>query len=694
MQLPDLSKIIGKGEPIPIIGGTGHGKSTVINSLIDQTDDGTIELANLRIANGKGTVESTDILLTNHPSVPKSSIVINGKFKNVSEKTVFDDNEMLVSILYLSTKDYYNAVNKNNVDPNEAYERGLNSYLFEKIGSNKDNTSLSYRLRNIYAQEIATIGKSLYKFNPETLNRVFVEMKSKNATSSKDEIDIFKTMLLEYSHSIPELDEAIKGFWSAITDIFNSMCVDYLNKIDEFNAVKGYEYKRKDSDKSFELVIDKNDKDTEIVQILLNSEDRATEFLTENFTICINIDFNKFNCDLNYFHVINENGNNYYAIRLIDTMGLFHKDGTKIRDEKERIVDICSKTHCSNVIFAVKAGKDAIVKDSLDAFVDFVKNSKKNINIFIVYTHFDEYLSSLMNPSNNQFKRRSVKDKGQVFDSAEVGIKQIYEEFVFDSNNSNINSSKKPILLGYTISSYWTYDDEINNLIESKGYDYTNATINLIRKIANNNSKQKFVIHKVPDKPYVIAFNEKNSLNVKDIYTNIIFNKDLCNNMYTSVHWKTAESAIESWCSYGDKFISEAKGRETGYSKIETNFVEYIRNFVSTLVLKNLGVIDTGWKIDSIDDEDRDFIGELYIYLKNNLGRNVAKILGNTIYNNIKFSYYHTSMFRDMISNLQLDYFMYPDIKISEQSKLYQVLALGLHKTINDFIDCKCIEVY
>ena len=84
----------------------------------------------------------------------------------------------------------------------------------------------------------------------------------------------------------------------------------------------------------------------------------------------------------------------------------------------------------------------------------------------------------------------------------------------------------------------------------------------------------------------------------------------------------------------------------------------------------------------------------MYIYLKNNLGRNVAKILGNTIYNNIKFSYYHTSMFRDMISNLQLDYFMYPDIKISEQSKLYQVLALGLHKTINDFIDCKCIEVY
>ena len=129
-----------------------------------------------------------------------------------------------------------------------------------------------------------------------------------------------------------------------------------------------------------------------------------------------------------------------HCIRIIDTQGLFHSTGVKAKDEAERIVDLLSEFHSNRLLLVVNSFVTDTVKDGYDAISMMLQEVNRDIEVYLLFTHWDEYLKSFANQSGtvSRFSRRSNINWAEKYKEAFYEQQKVINRFnaAVDDNTS------------------------------------------------------------------------------------------------------------------------------------------------------------------------------------------------------------------------------------------------------------------
>lgn len=672
-QVLDTAKQIAtKGDPIILTGATGSGKSTSIEALAISGD--VQALLSLREAQGKGSISQTNIVITDFPEIPEDNLVVTAKLCPRTNADLMDDNVFLGNILYTAKK-------KTQTTDEKAYKENLARLLNHEL-EHPSNDTLAYRLRQLKASNRDKLLDTIYSFPFEIICLLYEEAYSRNNPDGKNIDKIFTRLLTENK----TCESNIKVFWDTVVNLVN----EDMRSLKSSLADSGAEIKDLPNGIcEFSIVFSKNDIETDIAKKLLNPA-HSDEYLLTDTTLIFRGDETLFANDSDFFTVLEntEENKKIHCIRLIDTMGLFHKTETSLNNETERIIDTLAKYHSNKAIFVINAFVSDTAKKNDEALDKFFTNANRDISTYFLYTHWDSYLSECNINSRTTSKFSSTNrqiDWSEVYSRAEKGIQERQDTFkrALEANNSK----KKPAIKGFYSAAIISDNEAIDTKLQDKAVSYPEAWHRLFTDILKeaNANKAKYRV-----KGFVqVQTTESKQISPAQLYANLINCKGKI--LYAS----TVRACIRKWCEYGTKHESHVDHNNFGYQNITTTFVQDIRNYF-LLLSENVNVPFDSILTDYNDSTKFEKDLRSYFKLNQNLGRKAAELIGIDAYEN-EFNknttpkYYYTH-FNDMLEYVQNEYFPNKNTLLTKKGK--ECLEKAIEECIRDFIDEKCIVVY
>lgn len=683
-----ISKIISKGDHIVVSGTTESGKSTAMGFFAQS--DSVRGLMSMREASGKGSTIETHIVVTDYKEIPEDRMLIQAKVQKSHIATCGDDNELLGKVLYA-------AVRKCNTGCSEdEYTEQIRKAVVSEL-QDPSNESLAYKLKNASEEERDEIAKTIKSFNYGKMSMYLTEAKAKfeergysPKSRSRVEPRIFKELLSEKK----EFSDSLNAFWECIIGVLNNQASTLLNRLEEVGAIIT------DERDGFTISLGNEDYDSDIANLLLRSENLAMEYLFSDMFIIFRGNEKFYTGPYKkYLTVSEENGEEIHCLSIVDTMGLFHSAGATVEEEAERIIDLIAKNHSNKLLLVVNSDITDTVKDGYEAIKGMLGKLKREVEIYILYTHWDEYLMNEANKSkagNRRGRTSTPINWNQLYTGAENNQAELTRSF---KESISTSGKARPSIMGtYKAALVLGEGTRAEDVLAENSVDYDCAIVKLVSDILEsiNNKGPKFRV-----KDGMIggcSVNPEDRLfDVKKLYRNMVV--DCKGHKY----WASSVRAVNTkWCTYGTKHDSDIKENDNGFMNIHSEFVMDMRNFAMG-VLNNTASVSINISEYVVDmDQIKEVKGLILQYLKEGqaFGKEFAKIVGSESFEkgfkkNPGFCYQYERL-TDMIQYTQDTFFKGESITINSKEATLVVACLqkALETCITDFINAKCIEVY
>lgn len=673
-----ISRVEGKGDPIIAAGTTGSGKSAVEEASASHPV--TQALLGIREASGKGSITKASTIATDYEMIPEDKLIILAELHRKTIAECGDDNELLGNVLYSGAKDY----SKN---PDESLYKTKLTKALRNLLEHPANDSLGYKLKDIDETKYDALMEVILKFDLSQVMIVYNEMRAKTSKKGQKGIRIF----IELLSSRESFQELVAEFWDLAIDFINQEVEELRGRLERNGAIVKV---KTEGGYKFTALLGEEDLDSEMAEILLKSEEGSKEYLLSNVSLIYRGADYIFDVGNKEALTVAEIGDTkIHCIRIIDTQGLFHSTGVKAKDESERIVDLLSEFHSTKLLLVVNSFITDTVKDGYDAISMMLQEANRDIEVYLLFTHWDEYLKSFANQSGtvSRFSRRSSIDWTEKYKEASSEQQRVVDRFHAAVNDNT--SKKKPKMIGVYRAAILSEDgNKMEDILDDEGIQYPNA-LNLLFtdmvKRATVNGERYRVMEGI-DKSVSIDSSKFGKQNISALYVNLV---NECKNL--KLYASTVRACNRKWMNAGDVHESNVVANDYGFQNISTKFVQEIRNYAMNYA-KKLN-IDAKAYLPEGENEEK-FLTDLMLYLtaQQNLGREVAKIIGNESYSEgferakeFKYQYQH---FTDMIQYAQDNYFIADTIYFTDKFK--NCLIKAAEKCIQDFVDSKCIVVY
>lgn len=673
-----ISRVEGKGEPIVAAGATGSGKSAVEEASASHPT--TQSLLAIREASGKGSVTMASTIATDYEMIPEDKLIILAELNPKTIAECGDDNELLGNVLYSGAKDYFK-----NPDVS-LYKKKLDKTLTNLL-EHPTNDSLGYKLKDIGDDKRKALIEVILKFDLSQVMIIYNEMLAKKTKKGQKGVRIF----IELLSSRESFREIVTEFWELVIQFINQEVEELHDKLERNGAV--VEVKSEGGYK-FTALLGENDIDSEIAEILLKSEEGSKEYLLSNVSLIYRGADYIFNVGNKDALTIAEIGDTkIHCIRIIDTQGLFHSTGVKAKDESERIVDLLSEFHSTKLLLVVNSFVTDTVKNGYDAIAMMLQEVNRDIEVYLLFTHWDDYLKSFANQSGtvSRFSRRTSIDWSEKYKVAFYEQQKVVDRF---KNAVKDNTSKKkPEIIGIYRAAILSEDgNKMEDVLDYEGVQYPDALNHLftdmVKQVMINGNKYRVV--EGLEESVSIDASKFGKQNISALYTNLV---NECKGL--KLYASTVRACNRKWINAGDVHEAHVVANDYGFQTITTKFVQEIRNYAMNYVRK----LDIDAKSFLVHQNDeKPFISDLmdYLSLQQNVGREVAKMIGSESYlegfDRVKEFKYQYERFTDMIQYVQDNYFIADTIYFTK--KFENCLIESAKKCIRDFVDSKCIVVY
>ena len=673
-----IGRVEGKGEPIVAAGTTGSGKSAVEEASASHPV--TQSLLGIREASGKGSVTKASTIATDYEMIPEDKLVMLAELHPKTIAECGDDNELLGNVLYSGAKDYFKNPDEN------LYKTKLAKALTNLL-EHPANDSLGYKLKDIGGDKYDALMEVILKFDISQVMIIYNEMIAKTTRKGQKGVRIF----IELLSSRESLRKIVAEFWNLVIKFINEEVEALRDKLESNGAV--VEVKPEGGYK-FTALLGEDDIDSEIAELLLKSEEGSKEYLLSNVSLIYRGADYIFNIENKEALTVAELGDTkIHCIRIIDTQGLFHSTGVKAKDESERIVDLLSEFHSTKLLLVVNSFVTDTVKDGYDAISMMLQEVNRDIEVYILFTHWDEYLKSFANQSGtvSRFSRRSNIDWAEKYKEAFYAQQKVVDRFAAAVDDNT--SKKKPKIIGVYRAAILSEDgNKMEDVLDCEGVQYPDALnllfANMVKQAVVNGDKYR-VIEGIGETVGIDA-SKFGKRNIMALYINLV---NECKGL--KLYASTVRACNRKWINAGNVHEAHVVANDYGFQTITTKFVQEIRNYAMSYV-KNLD-IDVKSYLTNQDDEER-FVTDLmeYLTLQQNVGREVAKMIGSESYSEgfvrAKEFKYQYERFTDMLQYAQDNYFVADTIYFTEHFK--KCLIASAKKCICDFVDSKCIVVY
>lgn len=673
-----IGKIEGKGDPVVAAGTTGSGKSAVEEASASHTT--TQALLGVREASGKGSVTQASTIATDYEEIPEDKLIMVAELHPKTVAECGDDNELLGNVLYSGAKNFFKNPDEN------LYKTKLTKALTNLL-EHPANDSLGYKLKDIGKDKFDSLMKIILKFDISQVMIIYNEMLAKTSKKGQKGVRIF----IELLSSRESLREVVAEFWSFVIEYIN-LEVEELRETIESNGA--FVEVKPEGGYKFTALLGEDDLDSEIADVLLRSEEGSKEYLLSNVSLIYRGADYIFDVGNKDALTVAEIGDTkIHCIRIIDTQGLFHATGVKAKDESERIVDLLSEYHSTRLLLVVNSFVTDTVKDGYDAISMMLQEVNRDIEVYVLFTHWDEYLKSFANQSGtvSRFSRRSSIDWGAKYEEAIYEQKKIIDRFTAAVEYNT--SKKKPKIIGvYRAAILSENGNKMEDTLADKGVEYPGALkllfTDMVQQISANGDKYR-VIEGI-ENSVSIDSTKFGKQKISALYTNLV---DECKNI--KLYASTVRACNRKWMDAGDIHKSDVAVNDYGFQNITTKFVQEIRNYAKNYVEKL--DIDAKAYLPTQTDEKM-FVTDLMAFLlaQQNVGREVAKMIGKESYTEgfvraegFKYQY---ERFTDMLQYAQDNYFIADTINFTQ--KFEKCLIEAAKKCICDFVDSKCIVVY
>ncbi len=674
-----LEKVEGKGDPIAAAGTTESGKSTSMDALASHPD--VQELMGVREASGKGSTSEVSIIATDYEKIPENKLIMTAKLCHQTLADCNDDNDFLGNVMYAAAKDYI----KN--PSTDIYTAKMAKALTSSL-EHPANESLAYKIKDMSEDDFNELFQIFNQFPINEVMIIYNEMMAKNPKKGQKGVRIFIELL-----TIREsFTNKIQDFWNFIVKLINRDVEQLKIELRDSGA---YIDTFPDGSSKFIIVFGKEDSDSEIVKTLLKSEDGSKEYLLSDISLIFrgaSYLFNVENVDL--LTVSEYEGKQIHCIRFIDTQGLFHATGVKTKDESERIIDILSTYHSNKLMLVVNSFITDTVKDGYEAVRMMLQEANRDIEVYILYTHWDEYLKNYSQQKGmaGRFSRAKTKvDWVSKYDEAMRDQKELSNSFL-NCLASN-SSKKKPRIVGFYRAAILSDAlSKMEDKLEEENIVYPQALNMLVTDVLREQSKNgpKHRVVEGIEKCFAIEVSNAGKQNISKLYDNLVVD---CKGL--KLYASTVRACNRKWCDSGTVHSSVVGENDYGFKNIETKFVQEIRNYAMTFV--NKLVIDSKPYVSDSSDVEK-FNSDLIEYLltNQNVGREVARLIGKEAYRegfekDTSFRYQY-ERFTEMIQYTQNNYFAASSIEFTDAFR--ECLTEAIQDCIDIFVDSKCIVVY
>lgn len=674
-----LVMVEGKGDPMVVAGTTESGKSTAMDALAKNED--VQELLSIREASGKGSTSEVSIIATDYSAIPEDKLIMTAKLCLKTIADCSDDNELLGNIIYAAAKDY-----SKNPDI-DIYKTKMSKALTNAL-EHPANESLAYKIKGMKDDDFNALMDILMEFSIDNVMSIYNEMLAKNPKKGQKGVRIFIELLSDRE----SFSDVIQSYWNFIVELINR---DVSNlKVELENSGASVEI-LDDGTSKFVAVLGSEDIDSKIIEILLKSEGGSKEYLFSDISLIFRGADYLFNVNnINLLMVSEYEEEQIHCIRFIDTQGLFHATGVKTKDESERIIDILSEYHSNKLVLVVNSFVTDTVKDGYEAVRMMLQEANRDIEVYILYTHWDEYLKSYSQQSTttSRFSRGTANIDWQQKYNEALNDQGLLSDIFHRCIVSN-TSRKKPVIIGfYRAAILSDPESKMEDELEKHNIIYPAALHKLIEDVLKEEAKRgpkNRVLEGIED-CFSIDPSQFGKQNINALYENMVVEcKDL------KLYAATVRACTRKWCGSGTVHKSDVAVNDYGFKNIETCFVREIRNYAMTCIDKL--DINVSAYIPEASNVER-FTEDLKSYLttNQNVGREVAKLIGNEAYKNgfVKETgfRYQYDRFTDMIQYVQDNYFMAKSIPFTVAFE--KCLSAAIKGCISDFVDAKCVVVY
>ncbi len=674
-----MAKVKHKGDAIVLTGTTGSGKSTVISELAAHKDVQT--LLCLREADGKGSTTETCIITTDYEAIPDDRLLISAQLRTRHHADCNDDNNLLARILLSGAKDY-----KSNQDA-AAYDAKITKE-FDNALKRPANESLAYQLQDLPTEGLGELLDALKSFRPEEILSVFQELLAKNPKKGIASRRTFSELLS--SNSI--FSEKIRNFWDVVVKWLNHD----VERLKADLQASGAIMEEAGDSSSFLVALGADDLDHPLTETLLKSEDGSKEYLLSDLTLVFKGKqalFQVQNADL--LTVSEYNGTSIRCWKLIDTQGLFHSPEVGTTDEADRILDILSTYHSGRLLIAVNSFINDTSKNGDLAICDMLSKANKPVEIYILYSHWDEYLASYAQQTGRvrRGERTEINWESR-YQAAELAQRERHKRFL-DAIASN-DAKKKPSIKGFSRAAFLSDStNKMETCLEQQGITYTLTLPVLLTQILKEQAQlgPKYRVIEGLEHCFSLDTMGLGMTNISTLYNNLV--RD-CKGK--KLYASTVRACLRKWCRTGTKHIANVAANTNGFVAIETQFVEEIRNYAMKY-WSNLKLDVSPYLLE--DTDGNRLQADLLQYLKASqyLGRETAKKIGAIAYHNgfIKnlpgnpFLYQYDRL-ENMFSFVQAQYFHGPQIPFT--TAFESVLCDAVTECIQQFVDSRCVVVY
>lgn len=678
-----LERVEGKGIPVLETGTTGSGKSTVISECFANPD--VQDLHSMREACGKGSTAPVQITITDDPQIPEDTLIYSADLIPKTKADFGDDNEFLGGLLYAGCKDYAKRPNA------EVFAQKVGLALKANL-SNPSNESLAYKFSNFSEEKRGTLLQCVLQFPPEELLRIFDEAHARHPKKGQGVVRVF----IELLNANPALSSQREAFWDVVMDMLNQ---DMHQLRDELVAAGASIEHQENGSCHFVALLGMEDFDSPIAAKLLKSEDVSQEYLLSNISLVgrgADFVFDIKNSDL--LTVAEYQETSIHCLRLIDTQGLFHAVGVSAKEEAERIIDLLSTYHSDQLLLIMNAYVSDTVKNGYTAVCTMLQEANRDVAIYVMYTHWDEYLSNHQKTklAGTGSRHRGRKTIDWDAEYAEALKKQEGMTARLRESIQMNDSKHKPSIIGvYHAALLTDAHSEMEGVLKAHQVTYNVAICRFIDRFLEQQatSSSRYRVQVGMESGTVFCLNGLPPKKIPALYNNLV-GECKGKRLFAS----TVRACLRKWRNCGDIHKSYVlQPNANGFQNIETEFVREIRNYALSFL--NPSCIQFHVKDYLLNqNECADFEADLIAYLKANqaLGRQVARNIGDEAYEHgfqkqSGFAYQY-DRFQDMLQYTQDTYFFASSIPLT--TLFADQLQKALCQCIMDFVDMYCIVVY
>ncbi len=674
-----MSKVKHKGDAIVLSGTTGSGKSTVISELASHED--VQNLLCLREADGKGSTAETCIIATDYEAIPENCLLVSAQLRTRHHADCNDDNDLLAGILLSGAKEY-----KANQDV-AAYDAKI-AKEFENALKHPANESLAYQLRGLPADGLDELLDALKSFRPEEIFPVYQELLAKNPKKGMASRRTFAELLSSNS----TFSEKIQSFWYIVVKWLNHDLEQLKKDLQDSGAIM---VEAGDSS-TFLVTLGVDDLDHPLTKTLLKSEDGSKEYLLSDLSLIFRGKPALFQVqNANLLTVSEYDGTPIRCWKLIDTQGLFHSPEVGTTDEADRILDILSTYHSGRLLIAVNSFINDTSKNGDMAICDMLSKANRPVEIYFLYSHWDEYLASYAQQTGRARRGERTKINWEAcYQTAKSDQLERHNRFL-DAIASN-DAKKKPSVKGLSHAAFLS--DSANTMetcLEQQGITYTLALPTLLAQVLKEQAQlgSKYRVTEGLEHCFSLDPAGLGTANISNLYNNLVLE---CKGK--KLYASTVRACLRKWCRTGTKHIANVATNANGFVAIETTFVEGIRDYA----MKYWGslILDISPYLPE-DTDGNQLQADLLKYLKESqyLGRETAKKIGAIAYQNgfaknrpgNPFLYQYNRL-DNMFSYVQTQYFQGPQIPFTPAFEA--VLHDAVTECIQQFVDSRCVVVY